>query len=124
MNLNDYFENTQGTGILATADSEGNVDVAVYARPHVMDENTVAFIMADRLSYHNLASNPKAAYLFLESGPGYKGRRLYLSKIKEENDQQKINSLRRRTSPPYPVEDSTRHLVHFQVDQVRPITGD
>ena len=38
MNLSDYFENTTGTGVLATADSNGNVDVAIYARPHVIDK--------------------------------------------------------------------------------------
>jgi hypothetical protein len=26
MSLSDYFENSKGTGILGTADSEGNVD--------------------------------------------------------------------------------------------------
>ena len=38
MNLHDYFENTTGTGVLATADSSGNVNAAIYARPHVMDD--------------------------------------------------------------------------------------
>ena len=44
MSLRDYFENTQGFGVLATADADGAVDVAVYARPHVIDDHTVAFI--------------------------------------------------------------------------------
>ena len=61
MNLSGYFENTEGTGILATADSNGNVDIALYARPHAIDEQTVAFIMNEHLSYKNLTSNPKAA---------------------------------------------------------------
>ncbi len=34
MNLSDYFDNTKGYGVLATADSSGKVDAAVYARPH------------------------------------------------------------------------------------------
>ena len=49
MTLYDYFENTSGTGVLATANSNGNVDIAIYARPHVIDENTVALIMNERL---------------------------------------------------------------------------
>jgi hypothetical protein len=81
MNLSDYFEKTEGTGILGTADINGNVDAAIYARPHVIDEKTVAFIMNERLSYQNITANPKAAYLFLEDCPGYKGKRLYLSKF-------------------------------------------
>jgi hypothetical protein len=37
MGLIDYFEKTQGTGVLATADAQGKVDLALYARPLVGD---------------------------------------------------------------------------------------
>lgn len=60
MSLSDYFENAQGLGILATADSDGIVDLAIYASPHVVDETTIAFVMQERLSHQNLKSNPKA----------------------------------------------------------------
>jgi len=50
MKLSEYFENTDGTGVLATADDKGNVDAALYARPHCLDETTVAFVMNERLS--------------------------------------------------------------------------
>ena len=58
MKLGDYFDKVKGLGVLSTADSSGKVNSAVYARPHVVDEQTVAFIMADRLSHANLQSNP------------------------------------------------------------------
>ena len=67
MSLANYFENVKGTGILGTADLEGKVDLAIYARPQVIDEETVAFIMEDYLSHGNVAANPHAAYLFLEN---------------------------------------------------------
>jgi hypothetical protein len=125
MTLSEYFEKTKGTGILATADAAGQVDAAVYARPHFLDEQTVAFIMADRLSHRNLQSNPHAAYLFVEHGEGYKGRRLHLTKVVEETDPQKIQALRRRPLPAEcGVESESRYLVHFRVDRVRPLVGD
>ena len=65
MSLKEFFENTKGTGILATADSSGNVDIALYAKPFVIDEKTIAFIMLNKLSYANIQSNPKAAYKIL-----------------------------------------------------------
>jgi hypothetical protein len=71
MDLKTYFENTSGLGILSTADYSGQVDAAVYSRPHFMDDGTVAFIMRDRLTHNNLQSNPHAAYLFKEDGEGY-----------------------------------------------------
>ena len=121
MSLGDYFEKTKGTGVLATADSEGRVDAAIYARPHVMDGDTVAFIMADRLTHHNLDSNGHAAYLFKEEGGKYVGKRLFLTKIKEEKDGELIGKLRRKTYPDVKDEDS--FLVHFRVDKVLPLTG-
>ncbi len=124
MDLKSYFENTKGVGVLSTADSEGNVDSAIYARPHVMEDGTIALIMRDRLSHHNLKSNPRAAYLFLEEGPGYTGKRLFLTKTHEEQDEDKISQLRRRT---YPDDDrihaEAKFLVHFRVDKELPLIG-
>jgi len=84
MTLSEYFESAKGTGVLATANASGEVDAALYGRPHVIDDRTIAFIMADRLSHQNLQSNSHATYLFVERGEGYKGKRLYLTKIAEE----------------------------------------
>jgi len=81
MTLKDYFEGKKGTGVLATADSAGQVDAAVYSRPHFMEDGSLAFIMRDRLTHHNLQSNPYATFLFIENGPGYNGRRLFLKKL-------------------------------------------
>jgi hypothetical protein len=120
MDLYDYFENTKGRGVLATADSEGKVDVAVYSRPHCMDDGTVAFIMRDRLTHHNLQSNPHAAYLFMEAKEKVEGKRLFLTKIKEEEDRERIMAMRRRK---YPDDGEPLYLVTFQVDKVLPILG-
>jgi hypothetical protein len=122
MDLKSYFENTKGLGVLATADASGKVDVAVYARPHVIDEHNVAFIMADRLSHQNLQSNPKAAYLLVEQGPGYKGHRLVLTQLREDTDPKLIDSMRRkgRSSP---EEDAPKYLVFFHIEEIRPIVG-
>jgi len=126
MNLRDYFETTQGFGVLATASADGTVDAAVYARPHVIDDQTVAFLMADRLSHANLQSNPHAAYLFHEADKGFKGKRLHLTRIAEETDPEKIQALRRPNSPRscVPKESETSTLVTFRVDRVRPLVGE
>jgi hypothetical protein len=124
MDLKAYFEEAKGHGVLATADASGRVNAAIFGRPHVMEDKSVAFIMPHRLTHNHLQSNPQAAYLFLESGPGYKGKRLYLTKIREEQDTDLLYSLRRRT---YSVEkekqEGPRFLVFFQVDQVLPVMG-
>jgi CRP-like cAMP-binding protein len=127
MSLRDYFENTQGVGVLATADADGQVDVAIYARPHFLadDDEQLALIMLDRLSHQNLQSNPHAAYLFIEKEEGRQGKRLYLTRLREESDREKIRQVRRVDLPPEcaAMDDETRYLVHFQVDRVRPLFG-
>jgi hypothetical protein len=124
MDLKPYFEQTKGHGVLATADAAGKVNLAVFGRPHVMADNTVAFIMPHRLTHHNLQANPQAAYLFLEAGPGYQGRRLYLTKVREEQDTELLYSLRRRTHGAEPQQpEGPRFLVFFKVDQILPAVG-
>jgi hypothetical protein len=123
MSLAEYFENAQGLGVLATADGKGKVDAAVYSRPHVVDETTVAFIMSDRLSHSNLQTNPSAAYLFIEKDHGYVGKRLYLTKIREETDPAAIDAMRRKQRREGSVEGEHKYLVFFRIDEIRPITG-
>ena len=125
MDIIRYFEDREGLGVLATSDEDGNVDIAVYARPHVVDNKTVVFIMNERLSHKNLKTNFKAAYLFREEGDGYSGVRLYLEKIKEESDTSLIESIRRRgreTGAPS-TNDAQKYLVYFRVTRTRPLIG-
>jgi hypothetical protein len=124
MNLAEYFENTRGTGVLATADSEGKVDAAIYSRPHVFDDGTVAFVMRERLTHHNVQSNPHAAYLFIEEGPGYSGTRLFLTKVREEKDSELTEKLKRRwLTPEEDKAKGPKFLVVFKVDKVLPLLG-
>nr|CBX31205.1 hypothetical protein N47_E47170 [uncultured Desulfobacterium sp.] len=120
MDLERYFENTKGTGVLATADKDGKVNTAIYSRPHFLEDGSIAFIMLDRLTHHNLQSNPYASYLFKENEEGYKGKRLYLKKIREEHDTELLKSLRRRK---YSKEE-TKFLVFFNLENELPLIGD
>ena len=124
MGLIDYFEKTDGIGVLSTADSEGKVDAAIYSRPFVFEDGTVGFVMRDRLTHHNLQSNPHAAYLFKEEGPGYRGKRLFLKKIREEQDTELTEKLRRRwLTPEEDLQKGPKFLVVFTIDQELPLIG-
>lgn len=125
MSLFDYFEKARGLGILATSDSDGMVDLALYARPEVIDESTIAFIMKERLSHQNLKSNPHAAYMFIEKGEGYVGKRLYLTKIREETNTSLVEKIiRKKPEISPPEDDSNKYLVIFQVDNIWPLVGE
>jgi hypothetical protein len=121
MSLKEYFDVTKGLGVLSTADGNGKVDSAIYARPHFMEDGVLAMIMRDRLSHHNLQSNPHATYLFKEEGPGYRGKRLFMTKVREEENTELLESLRRRKSE-Y-SEGEARFLVFFKLDKELPLVG-
>ena len=124
MSLAEYFEINEGTGILATSDSDGNVDLAIYSRPYVIDENKIAFSMLERTSYANIQSNPKAAYMFIEKGQSYNGNRLYLKRIGEETDSQRIEEIKsQRPKRHKSTTESARHFVYFSIENIRPLSG-
>jgi hypothetical protein len=125
MHLSEYFEHAKGKGVLATADASGRVNGAVYAKPHFLDEETVAFIMAERLTRENLTTNPHAAYVFLEDGERYVGRRLHLTRIREEQDAALIEKMRRSRhgTPHESGKQEQRYLVTFRIDKVLPLVG-
>jgi hypothetical protein len=119
--LKTYFSQKRGHGVLSTADTEGRVNAAIYAKPHVIEEDRLAFIMRERLTHENLKANPYAAYLFKEEGIGYNGCRLYLKKIKESDDPEEIRQFQRRKTDDQP--DAARFLVFFQVEKILPLIG-
>ncbi len=124
-NLREYFERTEGVGVLATADFGGKVDAALYERPNFIDNETLAFVMTDHLSHQDLGSNPHAAYLFMESGGHGQGTRLYLTKIKEEQDDAAIDRLLEQKQYEVPdTEEKPLFLVYFHIDRIRRLVED
>ena len=123
MNLGEYFDQTKGHGVLATADDTGKVNAAIYARPYFTDDTTAVFIMAERLTHENVQSNPYATYLFMEAGKGYTGNRLYLKKIKEEQNEQLVKDICRKCDYSH-YEVHKRYVVFFNVEKVLPLMGD
>jgi len=100
------------------------VNAAIYSRPHIMEDGAVAFIMRDRLSHHNLQSNPHAAFLFMEEGKAYKGKRLFLTKVREEKETELLQSLHRRCpSEEENLVKGPEYLVFFRLDKELPLLG-
>ena len=121
MDLNEYFSNTKGLGILSTADSTGTVNSAVYSRPHFLGDDQVTFIMRDQLTRANLQSNPNANYMFVQQSGGLSGLRINLRKLSESNDQQQIAKLSRRKT--ITKSEEKRYLVSFKVEKILSLIG-
>ena len=123
MEWKEYFEKNSGMGFLATANSKGEVDVAVYSRPKVMEDGTLAYGMADRLTHANLAENPHAVYAFNEGG--FQGTRLFIEKVREETEGPLLESIRKEADQVVGpgVGDLVKFVVYFRVKKHLPLVG-
>ncbi|MFZ9034425.1 MAG: pyridoxamine 5'-phosphate oxidase family protein, partial [Anaerohalosphaeraceae bacterium] len=62
-------------------------------------------------------------YMYIEKGPGYQGRRLYLEKTALEEDPETVNQFRRSSHGDTGGESQAK-LVYFKVTRIRPLVGD
>jgi len=57
----------------------------------------------------------------MEDGPGYNGKRLFLKKVREENNPEQIRKIKRRK---YTDEnEEPKFLVYFTLDKELPLIG-
>jgi hypothetical protein len=123
MTLKDYFESNEGLCILVSRPRRERT-TAVYSAPRVMEDDTVAFD-AERLTYRNILENPHAACIFIEGGGGYQGIRLFLTKVREDNDLSLLTRMtRRHLSAEEDRSKGPKHLLIFRVDKILPLIGD
>jgi len=122
MKLLDMFA-TGGRGVIAASDSSGNVNIAVYAKPHIVDDKTVAWGMTEGRTWVCVKENPRAAYLYMNPGPGYSGVRLKLSLKKFIESGDMLDTVKKHTSElvsPAAAE-AVKHVAYFEVEEVRPL---
>ncbi|MFO7607434.1 MAG: pyridoxamine 5'-phosphate oxidase family protein [Desulfurivibrionaceae bacterium] len=125
MNLKEYFAKTRGRGVLSSADAEGRVTTAIYSTPVVRNDNLLAFVTREHLTYANLQTNPYAAYLFMEDRNSLAGVRLYLKKSGEDDDPELLAAMSRRyLTPAEEKAKGPKHLVYFEVEKILPLVGD
>src|SRR5512147_1359702 len=124
MELKDYLEKSSGFCIFSSAARSGKVTTAIYSAPRVMEDGSVCFIMRERLTYRNILENPHAACMYIEHGGGYQGIRLFLVKVREDNDPELIARMTRRNlTPEEDREKGPKHLVIFRVEKILPLIG-
>ncbi|MBF0386068.1 MAG: pyridoxamine 5'-phosphate oxidase family protein [Candidatus Omnitrophica bacterium] len=127
MDFKKYFEAKKGLGILSTSDKKGKVNAAVYSKPQVIDDKHFAFIMGDKLTHANLKDNPWAVFLFKEDGPDYQGKRVYLKKESETDNQELISRTCKSVYPETYCQTQylkNSFLVTFVVESVLPLVGE
>jgi hypothetical protein len=122
MKLSELFTNP-GLGVMSTSSSDGRVNSAVYARPHVIDETTLVWGMTDKRTYQNLSRNRHAAFLFKTSGPGFGGVRLALELIRTEEDGEMLATIKGNTDVIVGpgAGAAVTHAAWFSVTEIKPL---
>lgn len=120
--LADIFS-CEGFGVIATSSRTGFVNTAVYSRPHIIDETTLAWGMTDGRTLINIRENPHASYIFRQGDFGYDGVRLGLKLLRIEEEGSMLTSIRENTavvaSPAAAL--AVRHVACFEVVEIRPL---
>jgi hypothetical protein len=122
MKLDELFT-LPGLGVMSTSSSDGKVNSAVYARPHIIDETTLIWGMTDNRTYQNLTRNRHAAFLFKTSGPGFSGVRLTLELIRTEEEGDLLATIKASTDVVVGpgAGAAVTHAAWFKVVEVRPL---
>jgi len=129
MNRNEVmelFNKRPRIGALSTANKKGEVNVAVFGSPQMIDENTVVMGIGKNRSLANLRENPHAVFIVVEPGKtvmDWKGARVYLEVLAVETgggfyDQIKDNITKAAGKA---AGDMIRAAVRFKIVEVRPI---
>jgi hypothetical protein len=122
MKFHDMFP-AGGRGIIASSDSSGNVNIAVYAKPHIVDDKTVAWGMTEGRTWKYLKENPNAAYLYMNPGQGYSGVRLKLSLKEFHESGDMLEKVKKHTAEivSAAAAEAVKHVAYFEVEEIRPL---
>ncbi len=121
MNLEEALK-PGGRGVMATASKNGEVNTAVYAVPHIVDGETLAWGMTDGRTWNNVRENPNAAYTYFAAGEGYRGVRIGMSFVRSEDSGEMLEKIRERAGAVSPVNpQAVKQVAYFKVTETRPL---
>jgi len=126
--LMELFNKRPRIGTLSTADSKGEVNVAVFGSPHMIDENSVVMGIGKNRTFRNLKENPKAIFMIVEPGEtimDWKGARVNLEAINIESggdfyEQIKGNITKQGGKQ---AGDMINAAIRFKITEVRGLTA-
>ncbi len=124
--LMEMFNKRPRIGTLSTADMKGNVNVAVFGSPQMVDEETVVMGIGKNRSLKNLKENPKAAFIVMEPGEtvgDWSGARVYLEAQTVDQDGKFYEDIKANIAKMAGPEAAKMIFaaIRFKITEVRPI---
>lgn len=122
----EMFNKRPRIGTLSTANRKGEVNVAVFGSPQMIDENTVIMGIGRNRTFRNLQENPNAAFIVVEPGKTvteWKGARVYLEAVDIESGGGFFEEVKAGIARAAGKEaaDMIHAAIRFRVTEVRPI---
>ena len=124
--LMEYFNKQPRLGTLSTANKAGNVNVAYFGSPRMVDEKTVFMGLGDNRTFANLQDNPHAVFMIMEPGeslPEWKGVRVYLTMIDCQTSGEKLDQIKAAIAEKA-GEGAAKIIqaaVTFEIKEIRPL---
>lgn len=125
-NLLEYFNKQPRLGTLSTADKAGNVNVAYFGSPRMIDERTVFMGLGKNRTFANLQENPHAVYMIMEPGeslPEWKGVRVYLVMTECQTSGEKLDQIKKVIAEK--AGEGAAKMIHaavtFDIKEIRPL---
>jgi hypothetical protein len=120
------FNKRPRIGSLSTANNKGDVNVAIFGSPQMIDENTVIMGIGENRTLQNLQENPKAAFIVMEPGESpmeWKGARVYLDVAGIETKGELLDQIKGMIAQA--AGEGAAKMIHaairFNVTEVRPL---
>ncbi|MCK5552746.1 MAG: pyridoxamine 5'-phosphate oxidase family protein [Deltaproteobacteria bacterium] len=122
----ELFNKWPRIGTLSTANKMGEVNVAVFGSPRLVDENTVVMGIGNNRSFRNLQRNPRAVFIVMQPGQtvkDWKGARVYLEAVDMETEAEFYEEIKRGIAKVAGQEaaEMLRAAIRFRITEVRPI---
>ena len=124
--LMDYFNKQPRLGTLSTANKEGEVNVAYFGSPRMVDEKTVFMGLGNNHTFANLQDNPNAVFMIMEPGdslPEWKGVRVYLTMTDCQTSGEKLDQIQAAIAEK--AGEGAAKMIHaavtFEITAIRPL---
>ncbi|RLB41743.1 MAG: pyridoxamine 5'-phosphate oxidase family protein [Deltaproteobacteria bacterium] len=120
------FNKRPRIGTLSTANAKGEVNVAVFGSPQMVDENTVIMGIGRNRTFRNLQENPHGVFIVMEPGKtimDWKGARVYLEVMDIETDGGFYEQVKENIGKAAgkAAADMIHAAIRFRIKEVRPI---
>jgi hypothetical protein len=124
--LLEYFNKQPRLGTLSTADKAGNVNVAYFGSPRMIDERTVFMGLGKNRTFANLQENPHAVFMIMEPGeslPEWRGVRVYLVMTECQTSGEKLDQIKGIIAEK--AGERAAKMIHaavtFEIKEIRPL---